>query len=392
MKLQERNSPYEAGKVILALHKSCAQSASMEERITSMLNGLAVERVKVLFHCDRADEESDIGDILLVYLLNKGKEAVLDAVQTLSGNPCVAFAEPDYRETLHIVPNDPLYHQLWGLHRIRAPKAWNVSTGSTNIAVGVIDTGIDYRHPDIRRNMWVSPNGCLCNGWNFAQNNRSSLDVDGHGTHVAGTIGAVGNNAAGITGVCWNVKVVSMKFGLDTASAIAAIDFANRYRIPILNASWGGRYYSRSLKYAIEHYYGLFVASAGNNGTNNDDDPLFPASYRGDNIISVAASTPEDVLSGFSNFGVKNVDIAAPGTDILSLGLNGTYRPKNGTSMAAPHVAGAAALLKSHFPSLPACQIKDIILSSAAQLPSLTGKVLSGGILDVGAMFERANS
>lgn len=383
---------YEAGKIVLALHKNITHYMMSEEYIDYLLEGIAYKRVKTIFHTETPKDENGLGDILLIYLLNKGKAAIIHAVEKLSVHPDVAFAEPDYRENLHIVPNDVLYRQLWGVRRIGAPPAWNYTTGSTDVTVGVIDTGIDYRHQDIRKNMWVSPDKRLRNGWNFAQNSNNPIDEDGHGTHVAGTIGAVGNNYIGITGVCWHVKVVSMKFGLDIASAIEAIDFAIRYNIPILNASWGGRYYSRSLRYAISQYDGLFIASAGNDGTNNDFDPVYPASYNCDNIISVAAAAQDDTLSGFSNYGLESVDIAAPGSNILSLGLSGSYSPKNGTSMAAPHVAGAAALLKAYLPDITALQIKNIILSSAARLPAFTGRVLTGGMLNVEAMFERVNS
>ncbi|WP_207747836.1 S8 family serine peptidase [Clostridium sp. D33t1_170424_F3] len=182
-----------------------------------------------------------------------------------------------------------------------------------------------------------------------------------------------------------------MKFGLDAASAIAAISFANRFNIPILNASWGGRGYSRALKDAIEHYNGLFIASAGNSAEDNDITPVYPASYDCDNIISVAATTPDDTLARFSNYGAESVDLAAPGTDILSLGLQREYSTQNGTSMAAPHVAGAAALLKSYLPNLTTSDLKDIILSSAVKTPYLAGKVSTGGMLNVHAMFERMN-
>lgn len=381
---------YESGKVILALHKNCTQSALWDKQVPHLMEGIPYERVKVLFHSEGGDDETDIGDILLVFLLNKEKRAVISAVEKLSEHPCVVFAEPDYRENLHVTPNDPLFSRLWGLHRIETPAAWNHTTGSTGVSVGVIDTGIDHTHPDIQKNMWISPDACLRNGWNFAQNSRNSMDTDGHGTHVAGTIGAAGNNHIGITGVCWNLQAVSMKFGLDVASALEAIEFAIRFHIPILNASWGGRYYSRALEYAIDQYGGLFVASAGNDGTNNDFDPVYPASYTCDNIISVASSAPDDTLSGFSNYGMNSVDIAAPGSNILSLDLYGGYSSKNGTSMAAPHVAGAAALLKSYLPDLSTPQLKNLLLSSALPLPALAGKVSTGGILNVKALFELA--
>ncbi|MFQ9922251.1 MAG: S8 family peptidase [Beduini sp.] len=386
----ENSDRYEAGKVVAALDKNLDPSLSLEHNIGNLLNGIDYEKVEVIFHSKKNMKNSSAGDILLIYLKNKDKVAVLDAVEKLSANPYIEYAEPDYIEELHVVSNDPLFNQLWGIKKIKTPLAWNYTTGNRSVAVGIIDSGIDNHHPDIKANMWVSENRKIENGWNFAEDNLNSLDTNGHGTHVAGTVGAVGNNHIGITGVCWDVEVVSMKFGLDTASAIAAIDFSNYFNIPILNASWGGRRYSYALKQAIDEYDGLFIASAGNDGTNNDLDPVYPAAYESDNIIAVAATDPEDALADFSNFGIKSVDIGAPGTNILSLGLEGEYTPKNGTSMAAPHVAGAAALLKSYYPHISTAMMKAIILSSAEKKPELNGKVVTGGLLDTHAMFELA--
>ncbi len=385
------NNNFEAGKVIVALRKNSVDFLAPEQDIRAILDGLDYVRAEVIYDSKNAGDESGVGYILLVSLRNKNQRAVINAIRLLSANPHVVYAEPDYLEDWHRLPDDPLYGELWGAKRVEAPLAWNYSTGSAGVAVGVIDSGIDYHHQDIRRNMWLSPDRKLANGWDFASNTRNSSDTNGHGTHVAGTIGAVGNNCIGITGICWDVRVVSMKFGLDVASAVASIYFANQFKIPILNASWGGRGYSKSLKYAIEQYNGLFIASAGNDGKNNDDSPVYPASYDSANIISVAAINPDDTLAGFSNYGVKSVDIAAPGTNILSLDLYGGYSPMNGTSMAAPHVAGAAALLKAYRPMLSALDLKNIILASATESPNLTGRVLTGGILNINAMFTLAD-
>lgn len=378
---------YEAGKIVVAAQKNPMSFMTSGKTINPILEGLDCDKAEYIFRSKETEEENGALDILLIYLKSKNKAAVIDAIKKLSVNPYITYAEPDYLESLHTIPNDPLYRQLWGIQKIEAPSAWNYSTGSDAVAVGIIDSGIDHTHPDIQKNMWISPNRQLCNGWNFADNNPFSMDSNGHGTHVAGTVGAVGNNHVGITGVCWHVRTISLKFGLDIASAIASIHFANQWNIPILNASWGGPSYSRTLKYAIEHYNGLFIASAGNNGTNNDYEPIYPASYNSDNILSVAAIDPNNSLAAFSNFGLKSVDIAAPGTNILSLDLQGGYSPKNGTSMAAPHVTGAAALLKAYRPDVSVLTIKNIILSSAAKAPRLTGKILTGGMLDVNAMF-----
>lgn len=386
-----RKNNYEAGKVIAVLDKGSRSPGATAYRVLPVLDGLDYEKAEVIYHSETAEGENNTGDILLIYLKKKDKTAVIDAIEKLSSNPYVIYAEPDYLEEMHFLPNDPLYQQLWGMEKIGMPTAWNYSTGSCDVAVGVIDSGIACNHPDIRRNMWISRNGRLRNGWNFADNTINAMDTNGHGTHVAGTVGAVGNNCIGITGVCWRVRVASLKFGLDIASAIASIDFANQFDIPILNASWGGRAYSQALKYAIDQYPGLFIASAGNSGTDNDIDPVYPASYDSDNIISVAAAGPDDALAGFSNYGVKSVDIAAPGTNILSLDLHGKYSSKNGTSMSAPHVAGAAALLKAYMPNISALTLKNIILSSAVKSPHLAGRVLTGGMLNVNAMFVLAD-
>lgn len=381
---------YETGKVIVAVNNDIS-FAEVEFYISLTLEEIEYEKIEVIFSYDMETEKKDAENIILIYLKDKDPTTVIETVKKLSVSPYIIYAEPDYIEEMHLVSNDPLYKYLWGIQKINTPLAWNYTTGSSEVVVGVIDTGIDYSHQDITENMWISPNEKLLYGWNFADNNDNSIDTDGHGSHVAGTIGAVGNNGIGITGVCWNVRVASLKFGLDIASAIAAIDFANSFNIQILNASWGGRAYSYSLKYAIEHYNGLFIASAGNNGTNNDIKPIYPASYDSDNIISVAATDPYDTLARFSNYGVESVDIAAPGTDILSLDLDGGYSPLNGTSMAAPHVAGVAALLKSYLPSISTSSLKNIILSSVNRNINLEGKILTGGLLDVNAMFELLN-
>ena len=385
------NNNYELGKVIVALNINITSKDVLDYYIDLVLDGIDYEKAEIIFHSKNTESLNEGTNIVLIYLKDKNPHAVTNAVAKLSSSPYIVYAEPDYIEEMHIISNDPLYNQLWGIQKINAPLAWDYTTGDSSISVGVIDTGIDQNHPDIRENMWTTWNGRLIYGWNFADNSSDSMDLDGHGSHVAGTIGAVGNNRIGITGVCWQVRVAALKFGLDVASAIAAIDFANYYKISILNASWGGRAYSQALKDAIDQYDGLFIASAGNDGTNNDVDPMYPASYDCKNIISVAAVDPYDTLARFSNYGLKTVDIAAPGTNILSLDLAGEYSPLTGTSMAAPHVAGAAALLKSSMPNISTITLKRIILSSAMENPELKGKILTGGILDMETMFKLAN-
>ncbi|MCL2068508.1 MAG: S8 family serine peptidase, partial [Oscillospiraceae bacterium] len=219
-------------------------------------------------------------------------------------------------------------------------------------------------------------------------------DETGHGTHVAGTIGAVGNNSIGVTGVSLNVSIAALKIGTSffTASAaIKAFHYANQNNIPIVNCSWGTRAYCPCQRYAISNYNGLVIASAGNDGTNNDIYPIFPASFECDNIISVASSTINDELSLFSNYGAVSVGIAAPGSGIFSTAISGGYTYMDGTSMSAPHVAGAAALLKSYRPELSPLKMKEIIYSSVDKNPRFYGKILTGGSLNIGKMIELAS-
>ena len=385
---------FDTGKIIIALDRNFNLFTSPNYNIYNILNEINAQKVELLFHSNKINNSNNISDILLIYLKNKEEIETTNAIAKLLNNPYVIYAEPDYLYDEYIIPNDPDFKYLWGMEKIKAPSAWNYTTGTYNTVIGVLDSGVDYNHPDIKNNMWISNNGQYVNGWNFIYNNNDPMDETNHGTHVAGTIGAVGNNFIGITGVCWNVQIAAFKIGnnrIDLAAAIKAIYFANLNRIPILNNSWGGSFYSSILKYAIEQYDGLFIASAGNNNSNNDFFPIYPASYDSYNIISVAATDQDDKLASFSNYGFYNVDIAAPGTNILSTSLNGEYTYKNGTSMAAPHVAGAAGLLKSYMPYLSTLEIKEIILQSSNKTPNLEGKILTSGILDIKSMIEMAN-
>ena len=381
---------FRAGRVIIAIHKDCTQRifpASYENIIFE----IEISRIEIIFQNRNPINNINIGAIVMIDLRTNDPQAVISTIEILNKNPCVVFAEPDFYLEPHIIPNDEYYKYLWGLKRINCPLAWNFTTGNPDIVVGITDSGINYNHSDIKYNMWLAPRGQGIRGWNFEDNSNDIMDNTGHGTHVAGTIGAIGNNFVGITGVCWNVKLAALKIGgtsFNLVAAINAIDYANRNRILILNNSWGSRLFSASLKYAIDNYEGLFIASAGNSGSNNDVIPVYPANYDSKNIISVAATNRYDGLASFSNYGATSVDVAAPGTDILSTSFYSEYSYMDGTSMAAPHVAGAAALLKGYRPELTPLEIKDIILSSVDKKPQFYGKVLTEGVINVSRMFE----
>ena len=398
------NNDYVQGRVIVAFREdpTYLNSLIFFEK-NSIVSGIEVEGIEILHrphdpqYSSHYPEKSDCDyHIALIRLKDKRKETTIKAIDILKQNPHVLYAEPDCLMHLDRVSNDPHFSVLWGMKKIRVPSAWNGFYGSAQVVVGVVDSGIDYHHQDLVNNIWANQGGEGNCGWDFFYDAHDPMDKNSHGTHVAGTIGAVGNNGIGVVGVNWNVKMAALKItgnsGVVCASAaIKAIEYGIDNKIPVLNNSWGGRIYCESLKATIDQYGGLFIASAGNNGLDNDIYPHYPASYECDNIISVAATDYSDVLTSFSNYGASTIDIAAPGTEIYSSVLNNSYGFKSGTSMAAPHVAGAAALLKGYRPDLSTPEIKDIILSSVDRIPSLYGKVLTDGRLNVNAMFDMAS-
>jgi subtilisin family serine protease len=242
---------------------------------------------------------------------------VPQAMQALSRNPNILYSEPDYIVTADVIPNDPGYTYLYGMGKINAPAAWDITTGNANFVVGIIDTGIDYNHPDLAANMWHNPgefggttgvdddgNGYIDDvfGWDFAYADSNPMDVHSHGTHCAGTVGGVGNNQVGVAGVNWNVKLAALKFLNDsgsgaTSNAILAVQYAVTEGIKVTNNSWGGGSYSQALYDAINASKSighLFVAAAGNNGSNNDVTAFYPASYALDNVIAVASTDSND--------------------------------------------------------------------------------------------------
>ncbi len=362
-------------------------------------------------------------------------EPLATVANRLLQDPRVRFVEPNYIIQADRTPNDPRYGELYGLHNsgqqaglvdadIDAPEAWDQTVGTHKVLVGVIDTGIDYTHPDLAANYWYNPgetgfdaqgndkstngidddnNGYIDDfrGWDFAGNDNDPIDDNGysHGSHCAGTIGAVGDNGVGITGINWNVSMVGIKF-LDAggfgslAGAIGSIEYATLIGVDLTSNSWGGGGYSQAMADAITAAQAagiLFVAAAGNDGADNDGMAHYPSSYEHDIIISVAATDRNDQLASFSNWGRYSVDIAAPGVDILSTQKNNTYGTLSGTSMATPHVAGAAALIWSRFPELTAAEVKSRILMSGDDNAATKGKSQSGKRLNLNLSVENDN-
>jgi subtilisin family serine protease len=326
--------------------------------------------------------------------------------------------EPDYIVfAMGNPPNDPSYASLWGLHNtggsgeedadIDAPEAWDITTGSADVLVAVIDTGIDYNHEDLKDNIWTNPNEIAgdgidndnngfiddIHGWDFYSDDNDPIDSEGHGTHCAGTIGGVGNNTTGVVGVNWDVSLMAIQFlghsGGSTSDGIDAINYATAMQVTLTSNSWGGGGYSALMKDAIAAAGAanqLFIAAAGNDSTNNDSSKKYPASYtfdaESDNIISVASTNRSDRLSYFSNYGATLVDIAAPGSDIVSTVPNNSYSSYSGTSMATPHVAGAMALYFSIVDG-GFKKAKEDLLASVDKIPELDGRCVSNGRLNV---------
>jgi subtilisin family serine protease len=322
-----------------------------------------------------------------------------------------------------VTPNDSMFSLLWGMHQsnnidMNMPEAWGLTTGNSSVVIAVIDTGVDYTHPDLSANMWRNPgetagngidddgNGVIDDvyGFNSITNGGDPKDDHGHGSHCSGTIAGVGNNGTGVVGVSWNAKIMAVKFLASNGSgnlfdAIESIDYVTNMKnrgvnVVLSNNSWGGGGFWTPLRDAIVRHSNaglLFVAAAGNSSTNTDVSPSYPGGYDVGNVVSVAAIDQNGALAYFSNYGATTVDIAAPGVMIQSTAPNGGYQYMSGTSMAAPHISGALGLLIGRTPGLAMSQYINLLYQTGKPLASLNGKVATGKIADVFAMLNGAS-
>lgn len=405
---------FTANEVLVAMTKQASRSGKLY--LPEDFSEIGCTKVEDLTSkLDSSDEQSNFFNtenyrkILLLTLESNSKRNVLQAVNDLNRRSDVEFAQPNLVTELQEPPvetqstplsptsraqsNDPNLSAQYGLNKTSAQGAWDYHTGSRNILVGVLDSGIDANHPDLQGNVDMSLSR------NFTDDGGDAYDIQGHGTHVAGIIGAIGNNGIGVSGVNWNVTLVSLRvFQLIngelksyTSSWCQAVLYAINNDIPILNYSGGGYSASQLTESILSMYNGLLVASAGNDSTNTDVNQHYPSGYGSDRIISVASSDNWDNLSSFSNYGSQSVDLAAPGSNILSTYPGGGYQYMSGTSMAAPFVTGTAALMMAINPTLTAEQIRFCILNSTDYVNALSGRTATSGRLNIHRAAELAN-
>jgi thermitase len=357
-------------------------------------------------------------------VLSVGSDKSLQsALATLKNNPDVVYAEPNFIYSIAVMPkeksaitkklekspfadlnaatpDDPSFGQLWGIRNtgsnepqgkagvegadVNALKAWNITRGSHAVRIAIIDTGVDYTHPDLKGNVDAE------HGFNFVNNTKDAMDDHGHGTHCAGTIGAIHDNKVGVAGVMADVTIIPLKFLDATGSgsleaAVKAIDYATELNVDLMSNSWGGGGRSEALFEAIKRASDkgiIFTAAAGNSTSNNDTTPSYPASYESPNVISVAALTAQNDLAYFSSYGRNTVHIAAPGHNILSTVKGGGYEIMSGTSMATPHVSGVLGLLLAKEGRLPHEVMRERLTMTGVPVAALRGKTQTASRID----------
>ncbi|GIV36881.1 MAG: hypothetical protein KatS3mg032_1260 [Cyclobacteriaceae bacterium] len=425
---ESRNPAYVPGEVLVKFKSGASAGSRSRSEALSLIGAQVRETISTPAMELENARTGNAGELLLV----ASALETWDAINILKNHPDVEYAEPNWIYNHFATSNDPYYTNgsLWGMYGdatspanqygSQAGEAWAAgNTGSNTVWIGIIDEGYMYTHEDLAANAGTNPGEIAGNGvdddgngyvddvygWDFAGNNNTVFDGTGddHGTHVAGTIGAVGGNSKGVAGVVWSVKLMNAKFlgstGGTTANAIKAVDYFTdlklRHNINLVatNNSWGGGGYSQGLYDAIERANQagiLFIAAAGNSTNNNDTNPSYPASYNNTNIIAVASIDSNGSISSFSNYGATTVDLGAPGRSIYSTvpaksrgRIVSAYASYSGTSMATPHVTGGAALYAASHPGATASQIKNAILNSVVPTSSLNGKTLTGGRLNV---------
>lgn len=421
-------APHVPGEIIVKFKKGQERSFFADKSLSGL--GLAKDR------------SIDLTNGSLSVLKVSDKSSLTQVLQELNENPSVEYAEPNFIYSVNPIisaramvkkvmespfadmnvdlPNDPQFGQLWGLRNtgsnepkgkagvegndVNALKAWEITKGSRDIVIAVIDTGIDYTHSDLAGNMWVNTgeipgngidddgNGYIddVHGYNFALNKGDPMDGNGHGTHCAGTIGAVHNNEIGVAGVMGDVKMMAIKFLTDSGSgslehAVKSIDYATKMNADLMSNSWGGGGYSQSLFDAIQRASDagiIFTAAAGNSSSNNDTSASYPASYQVENVISVAATTAQNDLASFSSYGRNSVHIGAPGHNILSTVQKNKYDVYSGTSMATPHVSGVLGLLLAKEGRMPHAEMKERLMFTGVPVSALRGKTVTASRVD----------
>ncbi|MCA1614719.1 MAG: S8 family serine peptidase [Acidobacteria bacterium] len=420
-RVAEESEEYEEGEAEVLVRFKPGVSDERVEEIVARLNDRVedrVESVEGLASIDDLDDE-EAAEVAAEY-------AALAEVEYAEPNFEISVEPLDSR-SIHDrfvsqlplgAPNDPLFAEQWGLVNtgqrsgvaeadISALAAWRKTQGSKKVVVAVLDSGVDYRHPDLAGNMWHRPADLEMyfdehlgviddyDGFSALSEERDPMDENGHGTHCSGIVGAEGDNNLGISGVNWKVEIMPLKFmgrgGFgSTKDAIEAINYViarkkDGVNVRVISASWGSQSRSRALEDVIRKAGEadiLFVAAAGNDGADADRRPHFPSGYKLPNVISVAALDRKDALASFSNYGAKGVHLAAPGKEILSTWLNGAYEEHSGTSMATPFVAGVAGLVLSVEPDLSVGELRERLFNSVDKLDALRGKVVTGGRLN----------